>query len=266
MEGSFVTVRIIEARNLRLQASDGTCDPYVVVTVEDQRAETRFKENTVNPRWDETFTMNVDKGYDPLKLMILDRDLYSEDDFLGKAIIQLDAFRDQLKHDQWFELESQSEGERWQGEVRLELQWIHSRVAFFTDLVKRLDEILVHDQEEKKTIESHLKRLREPFGFMQFVEPGHDSLGDIELAYKANQGSLDARFEIGQKRAARSLDSLGETFGYRIVPWYSWAVTLLSLYTFLTLLVMYHRPDFVNMTICCVAIYMLTNPETVYER
>ena len=47
-----------------------------------------------------------------------------------------------MKHDKWFSLESELEGEPWQGEVRIEVQWIYSRVAFFDNVMARLGEAL----------------------------------------------------------------------------------------------------------------------------
>ena len=42
---------------------------------------------------------------------------------IGKIVMQVNAFKDQLKHDEWFDLE-RNQG----GRLHLNVQWIHSKV------------------------------------------------------------------------------------------------------------------------------------------
>lgn len=51
--------------------------------------------------------------------------------------------------------------------------------------------------------------------------------------------------------------------GYENVPWYKLTWWLLWLYTGLTILVMLKREDFLNMTICTAAMYMLFNRQRI---
>ena len=51
--------------------------------------------------------------------------------------------------------------------------------------------------------------------------------------------------------------------GYDTVPWFMLTWYLLWLYTTLTILVMFLRPDFLNLTICTTALYMMFNTERI---
>ena len=51
--------------------------------------------------------------------------------------------------------------------------------------------------------------------------------------------------------------------GYDQVPWFQLTWCVLWLYTALTLLVMFLRPDFLNLTICVMGLYMMFNIELI---
>jgi hypothetical protein len=56
---------------------------------------------------------------------------------------------------------------------------------------------------------------------------------------------------------------LAKRAGYDLVPWFQLTWWVLWIYTFLTLFVMFLRPDFLNLTICLVGIYMMFTIEIV---
>lgn len=59
MIGSFLTVHVVEARDLLPMDMDGTSDPYVILRIEDQQIETQFRKSTLNPVWNESFTFEI---------------------------------------------------------------------------------------------------------------------------------------------------------------------------------------------------------------
>ena len=59
MEGSYLTVRVIEARNLKPMDDNNSSDPYAVISIEGQKEETKFCESSLNPKWDETFKFEI---------------------------------------------------------------------------------------------------------------------------------------------------------------------------------------------------------------
>jgi hypothetical protein len=56
---------------------------------------------------------------------------------------------------------------------------------------------------------------------------------------------------------------LAKRFGFNEVPWFKLTVLVLGIYVFLTMLVCMFRTDFVNLTICGAAIYMMANVDQV---
>jgi len=53
-----------------------------------------FQEGTINPKWNQTFKFDILNGSEDLEMLVLDRDLYASDDFLGKVTIPLSTLKD----------------------------------------------------------------------------------------------------------------------------------------------------------------------------
>lgn len=104
MHGSILTVHVVEARDLKPMDMDGTSDPYVVLEIEDQRIETNYKKSTLAPVWNESFTFDIMHGKEPLKITVMDKDTFGNDEFEGMCYVSLNGLRDQMKHDSWFDL------------------------------------------------------------------------------------------------------------------------------------------------------------------
>lgn len=235
MIGSYLTVRIVEARNLKPMNDNNTSDPYAVISVEGQKEETKFVESTLNPKWDESFKFDIRNGKDFLEVLVLDRDLYAADDFQGKLSLNLMDFKDQMKTDKWYDLQSTNPNEIWQGDIRVEIQWIHSRIKFFEDLLQRLDQILIEDGKKRNEVELTLKELRAPFEFLEYLDYGHFEIDDVNKAKQAASGELGAQLSHFEKKMAVNLDEIADSMGIRQPPWYRWLVILTLLYVFFTL-------------------------------
>ena len=52
-------VRVVEARNLADTQWISKPDPYVIISLENQRHKTKVKDNDTNPKWDEVFKFTV---------------------------------------------------------------------------------------------------------------------------------------------------------------------------------------------------------------
>ncbi len=57
MEGSILTVNVVEARELIPQDINGSSDPYTIIGIEGQRQSTKYIRTTTNPLWNETLTL-----------------------------------------------------------------------------------------------------------------------------------------------------------------------------------------------------------------
>ncbi|KAL6858880.1 hypothetical protein ACP4OV_017882 [Aristida adscensionis] len=85
-----LTVRVIEARNLRAMDSNGFSDPYVKLQLGKQRFKTKVVKMNLNPTWDQEFSFVVGDVRDVLKLYVYDEDMLSIDDFLGQVKVSLE--------------------------------------------------------------------------------------------------------------------------------------------------------------------------------
>ena len=108
MEGSFLTVHVIEARGLKPMDLDGTSDPYVILEIEKQRIETTYKKSTLDPVWNESFTFDINLGTEPLFIEVMDKDTFGKDDSEGICFVSLNDPRliEQQKADMWFDLQN----------------------------------------------------------------------------------------------------------------------------------------------------------------
>ena len=109
-------------------------DPYCILTVGDQLLKTHIIPSNLNPQWHEVFTFKPKTGKETVKVVIMDRDQVGTDDFEGQIELPLDEFRDQLKHDRYYNLEAEDPSKPWQGRIRLSFQWIHNKTEFYRSL------------------------------------------------------------------------------------------------------------------------------------
>ncbi|TRM60034.1 hypothetical protein BD626DRAFT_549942 [Schizophyllum amplum] len=111
-ERFLFTVKVVIAEGLIPLDSSPSSKLDTFVTLSDEAgnrvAKTRTIYESLNPRWDETFDISVDK---PLWLMVSvrDRALVGKHDTVGRAYLCLDPrrFGDFLAHDLWMDLDSQ---------------------------------------------------------------------------------------------------------------------------------------------------------------
>ena len=90
----IVVAAVKEARGLTAKDSSGTSDPYALLVHGKQKHKTKVLYKELNPRWDETFEVQVDTlGLRPshaLLLSVFDRDMIGADDLIGQTSIDLE--------------------------------------------------------------------------------------------------------------------------------------------------------------------------------
>ena len=83
MENSVLTVSVIEARDLKPMDFEGISDPYVILESAGQTVQTKYQKSTLNPIWEESFTFDIFKGDEILKVVVMDKDVIKSEDFEG---------------------------------------------------------------------------------------------------------------------------------------------------------------------------------------
>lgn len=108
-------------------------------------------------------------GREPLKITVMDKDTFGNDDLEGMCLVSLNEYKDQLKHDDWFNL-TDEQGRQSQGRIRIMMHWVYSKVQYFSEYLSRWDNTLDNDIAEKQEIEKFLKLLETPFGFLEAMQ------------------------------------------------------------------------------------------------
>ncbi len=139
------------------------------------------------------------------------------------------------------------------------------------------------DDAELKDLRDVLKHMESPFGFIQGFQMERKVVQNVEERQKDfedhkkdvlvnweitpdMQKRLD-NMQVQEKAVEKKIDSvsthIAERMGYREMPWLRLTWYLLWIYTGLTVMIMMKREDFINLTICVVAIYMMFNTDTI---
>ncbi|KAK8488125.1 hypothetical protein V6N13_138584 [Hibiscus sabdariffa] len=84
----LLKVKVVNGTNLAIRDMM-TSDPYVVLTLGQQTAQTTVKSSDLNPVWNEDLMLSVPNNYRPVKLQVYDHDTFSADDIMGEAEIDI---------------------------------------------------------------------------------------------------------------------------------------------------------------------------------
>jgi Ca2+-dependent lipid-binding protein len=127
VEHGKVFVTIIEARNLPAADTNGKSDPYVrIKNVKGlsmpgkDYEKTKVVEKTLNPVFNESFTLSYDYQLAKLIFKVYDHDRFTEDDFLCKTKVPIESLWDGQEHDVWYPLLA-SDGQH-KGDLHLKLR------------------------------------------------------------------------------------------------------------------------------------------------
>jgi hypothetical protein len=66
-----------------------------------------------------------------------------------------------------------------------------------------------------------------------------------------------------EEKFSSTVDNFVRRQGYQTINWARLCFNLTIIYTILNLFAGLYHADFMNMTVCCLAIYMLSNPDIV---
>lgn len=93
MEGILGLIKIRIKRGTNLIARDTrTSDPYVVITLGEQKLKTVVVKDNCNPEWNEELTLYVRDVNIPIHLAVFDKDTFTVDDKIGDADIDIKPY------------------------------------------------------------------------------------------------------------------------------------------------------------------------------
>ncbi|KAJ8601660.1 hypothetical protein CTAYLR_007449 [Chrysophaeum taylorii] len=136
-------VAVIRGRDLaavdRGLFGPATSDPFVKLEIDGEECQTRVKQRTLEPAWHEKFRLPAADAEDAcLQITVLDWDVASSADFMGKAQVPLVLLRDRKVRRRWIALEGENGSLGSWGEVEVAMRWIHnSDLGLWDDAVGR---------------------------------------------------------------------------------------------------------------------------------
>jgi hypothetical protein len=165
-----VSVTLLEAKNLKPMNLDGFSDPYVKLTVDNDKTEfSSFKLGTLNPIWNEDFSLNVHSKNSILRAEVFSKRKFGGDDFIGGVTIHLKNLEDQQKVDKWFKLSVGDSNEE-NGQIRMRLQFVWSKFKFFEENYQKTVLQIEHLEDDFQEINRLLDLLDKPFGLLVYGE------------------------------------------------------------------------------------------------
>lgn len=84
----LLKVKVIKGTSLAVRDMLSS-DPYVVLSLGLQKAQTQVIRSNLNPIWNEELMLSVPQKYGALKLQVYDHDTFSADDIMGEAEVDL---------------------------------------------------------------------------------------------------------------------------------------------------------------------------------
>ena len=165
-QNSIVNITILEARGLDgNQSARGTTKLFHEVSFgRKQSTKSKAVAGRDQHVWNEKFTFDVQDPEESLKIEVREQGKQGDAGFRGEIGVPLNNIQDQNIHDSWMDL-FDKRGERTGGEIHLKLQWIYSKVKYFTMLAQKWYEAMKKDEEDQKEFERQLQVLHEPFLF-----------------------------------------------------------------------------------------------------
>lgn len=256
MHDSVMTVHVIDGRQLG-QGRD--IQPVLKMSLGSQHVKTTQKRGP-EPIWDEDFHFSILDGTEVLHVELWNgqsrvpgTDLEISLKSLIRDTDEADEI-DQMKKDQIYDL-----GVSGQRKVRLELQWIYSRVKLLDDLLNLLNRQAKEDQDNLKLKQDALSTMRLPF------------LGLFQQKQKSSQGvQLNIPFSVEVSDREQQLSTKVDQFisgtGMRPIKWAKCTYILTVIYTLLVMVASLARADSMNVTVCTLALYFLTNTNDVKNK
>ncbi|XP_019170392.1 PREDICTED: ADP-ribosylation factor GTPase-activating protein AGD12-like [Ipomoea nil] len=83
-------VKVCKGTNLAVRDMLSS-DPYVILSIGQQKAQTTAMRSNLNPVWNEDLMLSIPQDYGPLKLEVYDYDTFSADDIMGEAEIDIQS-------------------------------------------------------------------------------------------------------------------------------------------------------------------------------
>ena len=160
----FVTV--VEAKDLISDSFISDCSPSVSLSFQDDIQETNIKNNTINPKWYESFKFPISVPSGALKLEVFDNAFMGKKS-IGFLSIDLTDLIDQKKKIQWYDLYNTNHINC--GKIYLKIQCIINFKKFYEDEIENAEKEMSIIQNAFNLTNYYVECMKDPFGVL-FVD------------------------------------------------------------------------------------------------
>ncbi|KAL7102597.1 hypothetical protein ACP275_08G129500 [Erythranthe tilingii] len=84
----MLKIKVLKGTNLAVRDMLSS-DPYIILSLGQQKAQTSVVKSNLNPVWNEELKLSVPEDYGSIKLQVYDHDMFSADDIMGEAEIDI---------------------------------------------------------------------------------------------------------------------------------------------------------------------------------
>jgi hypothetical protein len=196
-EDKVLYLTIIKCRYLNAMDFDGNSDPYCVINCNGHSLQTSVKWNNLNPDYYESFEIDVTNPSGELNIVVMDRDYFGSDDFMGQIVLKLNEFENGVEIEKTYLLRGEDPNiieEEDRGEITLRVRWAERK---FED-----DQAIDSMKMLKATrLQSWIRRLQALFKLRKLRLDRTKSLTLIKL--KAIKITNTCRIRIARKELKR---------------------------------------------------------------
>lgn len=162
---SSIYITVIEGQKLQSPSLfSSVCDSFVSLEFEGQRLQTKLKNNTNNPAWNENFKFVINNPDSILKVEVYDS-TFLGNKLIGYLNLPIKNFSNQERKVSWFDLYNDDKKEV--GKIRLKIQCIFSMKKYYNSQIEKSNEKLNY-LENNFNMTNHFVSLinQQPFGIL----------------------------------------------------------------------------------------------------
>lgn len=163
VNNAILTVTLYEGRELKGDDFLGSFNPYIVMILDKEKDMSHYKEDTVDPVWNQDYTFSVTSKDSNFRLELFDKNFPNQLD--GFVEIPLRDLAHQQKVEEWYNLVKEDNTPH-TGAIRLKLHFLWSRYQFFTEGKNYYDNEIKKNSEALHIIEEFYNLLQQKFGIL----------------------------------------------------------------------------------------------------
>jgi C2 domain len=210
-------IKIHEAKDLKIAS---TYIISVAVSCQDVAFNTKLIYNSINPVWEEEFTLSLEEPYGLVCFKALDNESP-----IGECLVDLADHQDQKKSTKDFDLYYNGNVS---GAITISLHLVVDKIEYIRSIIKELENDIELDESKVNSFERFLNDLVTPLNSTTTSVDRVFGLRDMEMNF------------------SKTMDSIGEkTFGKEL-PWNKATIFCIGLYIILSILSTFFRTNFLD--------------------